>query len=287
MQIVVADEVQKETRADVTRSGKTPRQRIFEEEAPDGLAFRITRSEYQSGPDAFQTPRHHHAFQQIRWAQTGALNFAPGQDVEAGDVAYFPRGAYYGPQLRDHGCGLTVQFGFDLEMVGGKEAIRTYRDGMEKLRQLGRVEEGLFVDTDPETGQERRRDPAEAVTELVTGSKYVIPPEGYSAPILMHPSAYGYYGLADGVEIKHLGGFYDHAGPEADVRISIIRLSDGGAFELGAERAQVAWSISPGLRIGETDYPQLTCLYSPRGEAAAVSGNDGVEIYLVEFPVLN
>jgi hypothetical protein len=287
MEIVIADEVQKEIRPETTRTGRTPRQWILTEEGRDGLAFRLVRSEYQGGDDAFTTPRHHHAFQQIRWAQSGAMNFAPDQDVDEGDIAYFPRGAYYGPQRRDHGVGLTLQFGFGPEMMGGKDAREVYRAGVQKLLERGRMDDGLYVDTDPQTGEERRREPAEAVAEDIMGEKFPIPAEGYAAPILMHPRAYPFYALASGVEVKHLGGFYDHSGPNADVRISIVRLSDGGVFRLGAERAQVVWSTSRGLVIDEREYPELTCAYSARDEEAAISGVDGVEVYVVEFPILD
>ena len=286
MEIAAVNEVHSEWRADVTRKGKTPRKWLLVEEAEDGLSFRLVRSEYQPGDDAFETPRHHHAFQQIRWAERGALNFAPEQYVSEGEIAYFPRGTYYGPQRRDSGVGITLQFGFGREMLGGKNASATYRAGVEKLKARGRIEGGLFVDIDPETGQERRRDPAEAVAEEITGESYRIPSEGYAAPILMHPDAFVYYQAGAGVELKHLGSFYDHAGPNADVIISVLRLSAGGVHKLGGERAQVAWSTGA-LLIGGRNYPDLTCLYSPRSEEIEISSSGTSEIYLVELPRLD
>jgi hypothetical protein len=207
--------------------------------------------------------------------------------VEAGDIAYFPRGTYYGPQMRDNGVGLTLQFGIGNEMLGGKDAARVYREGVLKLRELGRIEEGVYIDIDPGTGQERRLDPAEAVAELVTGSKYTIPAERYASPILMHPAAYAYYDVADGVETKQLGAFYDHAGPNGDVRVSMVRLTRAGTYSLTADRAQLAWSISPGLRVRGRVCPELTCIYSPRDEEIVIAGSDNVELFLIEFPVLD
>jgi len=287
MELVIADEVQKETRAEVTRSGSTPRQWLITAEGADGFALRVVRSEYQGGESAFRTPRHHHAFQQIRWAQSGALNYAPGQNVGEGDIAYFPRGTYYGPQTRDHGVGLTLQFGFGVEMLGGKDASLVYREGVRKLRERGRIEDGVYIDTDPNTGAERRRDPAEAVVEEVTGTKFRIPAEGYSAPILMHPGSFDYYPFAPGVDVKHLGAFYDHPGPNADVRISIVRISENGIFRLSQERAQLLWSLSDGLSVGERSLPALTFILSPRDEELEVSGANDVEFYLIEFPRLD
>lgn len=286
MEIVAASEIQSEWRGEATRAGKTPRKWLLVGEDESGFRFRIVRSEYQPGEDAFVTPRHRHAFRQIRWSEKGALNFAPNQDVLEGDIAYFPKGTFYGPQRRDNGVGLTLQFGFGLEMLGGKNAAQVYKEVFEKIRSQGRMEDGLFVDVDPRTSQERRRDPYEAVVEEVTGESYRIPKGAYEAPILMHPDAYSYYLATEGVEIKNLGAFYDHPGPNADVRVALVRLSQGGTFSLTSDRAQVAWSTG-GLKIQETSYPDLTCIYSPLGEVGELSSEHVAEVYVVEFPRLD
>ena len=287
MEIVIADEVQTDQRKYPTRPGLTRTQPLMSCEAPDGLSFRLVRSLYQGGDNAFETPRHHHMFQQIRFAEDGLLNFAPGHDISKGDIAYFPRGTYYGPQKRDHGIGLTVQFGFGHEMLGGKDALRVYAEGVERLRAFGTVGNGVFIDTDPVTGQERVRDTWQAVTEEITGEKFDFPAEGYAAPILMHPAAYEYYQAAPWVEIKCFGSFYDHPGPQADVRLSMLRLSDGGTYRLGTERAQLAWALPTGLAIDGRAYPERTCVYSPRDEDTVLSAAGSVEVYLVEFPRLD
>lgn len=287
MKIAVAGDVQAQEHPEVTRTGSTPRQWLLSDEADDGFSFRVVRSTYQPDGKAFETPRHHHAFQQIRWAEIGSLNFAPGHDIEAGDIAYFPRGTYYGPQRRDHGVGLTIQFGFGIEMLGGKDAVRVHREGIARLKERGRVESGIFIDVDPDTGHERRRDAAEVIAQEHTGTTFTIPAEGYGAPILMHPKAFAFYTTGRGVEVKHLGGFYDHPGPHADVRITIVRLARDGVYRLEPDRAQLAWSTTPGLRVDGTTYPELTCLHSPRTEDAALSSrDDGLELFVVEFPHL-
>ena len=287
MEIAVADEVQVEEFTYPTRPGKTRMQRMLMVGAADGFSFRLLRSQYQGGDDAFQTPRHHHAFQQIRFAEKGSLNYAPDQNVDDGEIAYFPRGTYYGPQVRDKGIGLTIQFGFGNEMLGGKDALEVYRQGVKKLRELGEVGNGVFIDTDPETGKERVRDTWAAVVELMTGEKFEIPPGRYEAPILMRPGNYAYYQASPGVEVKHLGGFYDHPGPNADVRMSVVRLSPGGVFRLSSDRAQLAWTTDTGLQAGGRTLPGLTALFSPRGEEAELGSAEIIELFLVEFPRLD
>jgi len=270
------------------RPGSTERQSLLGDEAPDGLRFRLARNQEGLGDGvAFQTPRHHHGFQQIRWTESGSVNFAPGQDIVAGDLAYFPRGAYYGPQVKDQGVQLLLQFGFHDEFpAGGKDWYRKYQDSMQALRLRGTFEDGMYKDIDPETGLERQRDAVEALFEERTKKKLVIPPEGYDAPIVMHPEAFSYHLAGPGVEIKHLGRFFDHPGPSGDVRISMVRLSKGGVHRLSPERAQVAWTTNAGLSLNGRQYPELTCLYSARGEETELAGEAGLETFVVEFPCL-
>ncbi len=287
MEIAVADEVQWEERKYPTRPGLTRTQPLLSCEGEDGMAFRVIRSRYQGGGNAFQTPRHHHTFQQIRFAEEGSLNYAPDQDIPEGDIAYFPRATYYGPQKRDHGMGLTVQFGFDTEMLGGKNALQWYRDGVEKLRTLGKVDNGVFIDTDPETGRERVRDSWQAVAEETTGRKFTFPDQRYATPILMHTAAYAFYPLSPGVEMKRLGVFNDHTGLNGDLRLSVVRLNEDGPFTLGSDRAQLLWTTSDGLIIGDRAYPAVTCAYSPRGEMVELRAEGETEFHLVELPRLD
>jgi hypothetical protein len=289
MDIAVADQVEWYERKSPVRRGTTKRQDILGDQAPDGLNFNFHRVQNGGGDKAFQSPRHHHAFQQIRWAMEGAHNYAPGQDIEPGSLAYFPQGAYYGPQLRDSCSTLSVQFGFgDEQLHGGKKGHHVLHEHMEELEKSGKLEDGVFTDVDPETGQTRTRDSVAAVFETFAKGKYVIPAEKYGSPILMHPSAFAYYPAGDGLSVRQMGNFYDHPGPRGNVIISQVRL-DGGVFVLEPERAHLLWSTAPGLRVGddETSFPELTCVYSPRGESAELRGAGVVEAYLVEFPALD
>src|SRR5581483_4159584 len=49
-------------------------------------------------PKSFFSPRHRHPWDQIRLCLEGKIPIARGLLVEAGEIAYFPEGAYYGPQ---------------------------------------------------------------------------------------------------------------------------------------------------------------------------------------------
>jgi hypothetical protein len=266
MEIAVVDDVdvQADDHTGEVRSGVVIRKWLLTGEAEDGLRFRFFQSKYQEGSDAFESPRHHHAFQQIRWTQSGSVNFAPDQDIPEGDIAYFPRGTFYGPQRKDQGVGLLLQFGIGPELPISRYQME--KAGLDDTSEQGRHDGDVVVAKRP---------------------KITVPAEGYEAPILMHPQAYAYYDAGPGLEIKHLGGYYDHPGPNGDVRISIIRLQEGGVFRLSAERAQLGWSTADGLQVEGRTYPALTSFHSPRGEEATISGVGGVEVCLVEFPRLD
>jgi hypothetical protein len=270
------------------RPGFTVRQTLLGDEAADGLNFRFVRNHEGLANEAFRTPRHHHPFQQIRWAETDSVNFAPGQDIPEGDIAYFPRGTYYGPQRKDRGAALLLQFGFgDEYQGGGKDWYERLGESIKGLESRGTLQDGVFAEIDPLTGQTRQRDAVAAVLEDRANKVIPIPAEGYAAPILMHPRAFSYHPASPGVEIKYLGRFYDHPGPRADVRLSMLRLSQSGTHHLRSDRAQVVWSVNDGLRIDGRAYPGLTCLYSARGEDAVLSGIDSVEVFVIELPRLD
>jgi len=97
MDVVVAGEVTAQAQdrgADSPlRPGGVLRQMLLSDNAPDGLSFKFFRSRYQPGEKAFTSPRHHHAFQQLRWTESGQINYGPGQYISAREMAYFPRAA--------------------------------------------------------------------------------------------------------------------------------------------------------------------------------------------------
>lgn len=291
MKIAVADEIpalEQNRQRYSPRSGGALMQRLLEDDTPDGFNFRIVRSQFQAGEKAFRSPRHRHAFQQVRFTEKGVVNHGPDLDAVEGDITYFPKAAYYGPQEKDNGVGIALQFGFHGEHQMG-EAWEPYRDrAVALLKEAGSIEDGVYTAVDPVTGEKTRHDAVQAIYEkqyeLRTGNKFVVPPAGYEAPVLMHPSAFAYYEAAPGVALKTLGRFYDQPGPDGDIRIGMIRLSDGGVHTFGAARAQLAWTLSAGLRIDGQTYPERTFVYIPKGEDLSIASAGTIELYTIDFP---
>jgi len=294
MKVVVATEVavRDPNQGLGVRTGSIDTQRLLEDDAPDGLNFWFVRNSFaNSSEEAFKTPRHHHTFAQIKMVEKGASNFLPGKDMEEGDIAYFPRAAYYGPQEKDNCTSFGMQFGFNGEHQRGPRWESRRAEAMANLLERGKIENGIFFGKDADSGEDIVRDSVEALYDermrLVTNRRLVVGPEGYDSVILMHPAAFAYFPVATGVELKHLGCFYDQPGPNGDVRISVVRLSEGGRYALGEDRAQVGWTMKDGLTLDGSTYPALTTFYSPRGETAEIAGVNDVEVFVVTFPRLD
>ena len=294
MRIATAEDIQtRDQNAGLSvRTGSSNVKRLMDDDAPDGLNFWFVRSDHvHEGEAAFSTPRHHHTFAQVKLTERGASDIGLGQYIHEGDLGYFPRGAYYGPQHKEDCTILALQFGFNGEHQRGKAWEDHRAEAMERLMARGRMKDGLYIETDPATGETRTRDSVEALYDeryqMLKGKSLAIGPAGYENPVVMHPTAFSYFQAAPGVELKHLGRFFDQPGPSGDVRISVVRLSNGGSHTLEADRPQLVWTLSEGLQIEGRDYPRLTCAYSPRGEEGRLAGEGGVEVYVVEFPRLD
>ncbi len=266
--------------------------RLLEDDAPDGFNFHFSRVVHRDeGEAAFSTPRHNHTFQQIRFVEHGRANVAPGEDIEEGDIGFFPRGAYYGPQSREKDTTvLVVQYGFNGEHQRGHYWESKRAATLERLNERGRIEKGRYIWTDKDTGETKTRDAVDALYDeryqMLKGKPLVIPPAGYEAPILMHPKAFSYFQAGPGVEVKHLGQFFDQPGPNGDMRISMVRLN-GGVYPLDADRPYVAFTMSPGLVVDGRVCPEKTSVYSPRGDEGLISGEGGIEVIVYRFPRLD
>jgi hypothetical protein len=292
MDFAIADETQG------VESGSGDRHWLITGATEDGLGFRFMQTA-SPGDSPIHVPRHHHPFAQVRWAQKGKRSYGIDQFIPEGDLAYFPRAAYYGPELLndtpDEVC-TTLQFGFGAEYkpIKGeippllKDGTRGWPERLKEEKPLAQTERHLFSPEDafPGVPIDNWRETKRPIAGQVKDARQ-IPPEGYDAVILMHPQAQPYFEVGPGAELKHLGRFYDHPGPNGDTGVSMVRMQEGGEYKLSAERAHLVWSVSPGLKLDGRICPPVTSLYSPRDEETVLTGVDGVELVIVEFPRLD
>ena len=109
-----------------------------EERSPDNFEFSLVQTRGQ-----YHTPRHRHNFDQVRLNLTGAMNYADGKDLRAGEVGYFPEGTRYGPQ-NIVGDPLTLVLQSGGASGEGFMSYRQLNDGHRALEKLGTFSEGVF-----------------------------------------------------------------------------------------------------------------------------------------------
>jgi hypothetical protein len=291
--VTIGDVVAEDANADgrSTRTGSYAGKRLFTQDEPDGLNLVFLRNEFHDESAPFVTPRHRHTFAQVKFVEKGSSNYAPERDIHQGELAYFPRMAYYGPQSKANCTSIGLQFGFNGEHQKGPVWEGYRAEALEHLKARGTIADGSYADIDPATGERRVRDGVEAVYEeqylMHTGKQLVARDGGYEAPILMRPSSFDWFPVSPGVDVRYLGRFYDQPGPNGDIRISMVRLSEGGECRLSSERAQVAWTTGEHLVVDGNPSPEAACVFSPRHDEGVIAGEGGLEVYVLELPRLD
>ena len=184
------------------RSGGIDFKRLIQGEdgAPDNFEFSFVRT-----AGDYYTPRHRHNFDQVRFCIEGSMNYAPGKDLKAGTVGYFPEGSFYGPQKDSVGSVVLL-----LQMGGaagfGFMSYQQLNAGYQKLSDLGHFDNGVFSRVAPD-GATQRKDGYEAIWEYVNKRSVEYPAPRYEEPIVMHPENFGWRAIGGGFDYKHLGSF--------------------------------------------------------------------------------
>jgi hypothetical protein len=253
------------------RSGRIEFKRLLAGRAgaPDNYELSLVRS----GADYF-TPRHRHNFDQVRVGLSGALNYAPGRDVDAGSAVYFPEGTFYGPQR----CAVDALV--LLLQCGGAsgEGFMSYEElgrGHAELARVGRFEDGVFR---RETGAAGRRtqDGYEAIWEHVNGRELGYPPPRWDEPVHMRVGGFAWLPRAAGVACRALGSF-----GERGTSLAMYRVERGAKLELAAEPRLRLLYVSTGGLAGA---PAASALEIAPGERVALEASRDSELYELGLP---
>jgi hypothetical protein len=241
--------------------------------APENYRLVLSRN---NGP--YRSPRHHHNFDQVRFCLEGKLNIAPGVDIEAGEVGYFPEGAFYGPQ--DDGAtkrlSLTLQFGG--ASGSGFMSSEQAKLGHAELAKRGKFEGGAFHHAD----SRRKQDAYEAIWEHVFQRPMVYPEPRYPAPILVKPANFSWWPVGQGVHRKLLGTF-----TERGTQLEIVRVGPNASTTLGRLNAQLLVFVMNGSgSCGEASLKQYSAVRTQPGETAAIEGADTLEAFVITLPLL-
>ena len=162
--------------------------RIMVEGAPGALDnFQVSYG--QMGGD-FNSPRHRHNFEQIRYQLEGVLDYGRDGKLIAGMVGYFPEAVYYGPQSQDPSIACkTIVLQFGGASGSGYLSQAEVQAGMQELKQEGEFKDGVFRRRADVEGK-RNLDGYQAIWEHVNERPMVYPKPRYPQPIFMDPASY-------------------------------------------------------------------------------------------------
>jgi hypothetical protein len=244
---------------------------------PDNFELSIVRT----AGDYF-TPRHRHNFDQVRFCLEGAMNFAPGRDLKAGTVGYFPEGTFYGPQSdTSRSVVLLLQMGGSAGY--GFMSYQQLADGYRKLSDLGRFDGGVFTHHTSD-GHVIRKDGYEAIWEHVNGNAVQYPPPRYEDPIILYPDSFGWLPTRDpGFELKHMATFGERA-----LNIGEIRATRGSRHKVNRHRAPELLFVESGsirdITSGEVLDTHSAFRVDPADSGRELEVVDDCVLFFVQLP---
>ncbi len=264
------------------RSGGIDFKRLIqgEEARPDNFEFSLVRT-----AGDYYTPRHRHNFDQVRFCLEGSMNFAPGKDLRAGAVGYFPEGTFYGPQQDTVGSIVCI-----VQMGGasgdGFMSYRQLNDGYQRLSDLGNFDRGVFSRS-MTAGKIERKDGYEAIWEYVNKREVEYPPARYDEPIVMHPDNFKWQPIGGGFDFKRLGCF-----GERGLEISFIRGPRGATHTLGALASPELALVTKGAFAVESlpggKLERHSAWYvDARDQGAKFEVLEDTEFFLIRMPTFN
>jgi hypothetical protein len=261
-------------------NGKESKQLLAGREgAPDNYRLVMVR---ESGIVA-TTPRHKHTFDQLRMTIAGRTNYGPKRWIEPGEIAYFPEGAFYGPEESEGDrLGLTFQFGG--ASGNGFMSERQSNRGIEGLKAFGRFEKGVFYrDGELAPGQRKTQDSYEAIWEFVNGRTLEYTRPRYDEPVLMRPANFAWQDAPgqNGVAAKLLGVF-----TERRLEIGMLRVSAGTSAMLGPRPGIQLVCVLAGAGRTATEAIQLYSAFEVvTGTVEQITASETLELLVVGLPI--
>ncbi|MEV8515202.1 hypothetical protein [Dactylosporangium sp. NPDC051484] len=256
-----------------TRTGKITRKFIRESELAKGVGYTCDLVHYHRGDEVFTAPQHRHDFDQIRLTIEGTTDYGHLQVAEPGDVAFFPAGAYYGPERFEEAEIFLIQW--SKTWITREQNDAAYK----ALSEKGTFKDGFYVTTD-ENGNEVRKDGANAVFEAIYQRPMVIPKPKYATPIIMHSDAYEWQPAGENAEVKDLGHF-----TEGDIGVTTHQWEAGGTIDLTPERTFIVWVSSGSVEIDGRTVGARTLIFSDATETHQLVGVEAGTATILRMPI--
>jgi hypothetical protein len=230
----------------------------------------------------FNSPRHRHNFEQIRYQLEGVLDYGRDGRLVAGMVGYFPEGVYYGPQSQDPSVNCkTIVLQFGGASGSGYLSQTEVKAGMEELRQFGEFIDGVFRRRAGVEGK-RNLDGYQAIWEHVNGRPTAYPKPRYPRPIFVDPANYQWVPVEGqpGVCEKLIGVFTE-------------RRSEAAFFRLEADaslsaRGRGVYVVTRGAgTFGGARMRALTAVHLENGETVTCTAREPTELLHFGLPNLD
>ncbi|KAI9657018.1 MAG: hypothetical protein M1821_003184 [Bathelium mastoideum] len=261
----------------------------------DGLSFKHLAQGVDGTPENFSlvlgkqadfySPRHHHNFDQFRYAIQGDFNLTPTLTLQQGQLSYHPEGVYYGPQ--DDGPEERVLLVLQLGGASGQGYISfgQISAAREALCQTGRFEKGKYFRNDGSPPV----DAHEAVSTYVTGVEKMVFPEGrYHEPICMNPESFRWrpVGAQQGGQNawKKLLGVFS----ERETRVEMLKIEGKGSLTVGGGDAIELVYVLKGVgSVGGEELLQESTIKLNQAAKCEISSSSGVELLHFVMPMLS
>ncbi|HSV81074.1 MAG TPA: hypothetical protein VLK85_17895 [Ramlibacter sp.] len=234
---------------------------------------------------SFKSPRHRHNFDQIRITLEGSTNYGPKQNIEVGDIAYFPEGTHYGPQDQElvgqSSMAMVIQFGG--AAGNGYMSQRQARAAQQALEAFGRFEGGIYKRERGAEGGRVNQDAYEAIWEHHNGR-----PIDYPRPRLTEPVHFRAANIPwqpvdgqPGAFVKELGTF-----SERGIRLACLKIEAGASYALPALQQEHVLFFNQGrgdFAAGEHWAP-YDAAHLAAGEAATLRASETTEALVLALP---
>jgi hypothetical protein len=230
-----------------------------------------------SSTPTYDSPRHRHNFDQVRFQLRGDFNFSADGVMKPGYVAYFPEGTFYGPQsCPTPSETLVLQFGG--ASGSGYLSAEQYEQASIELARQGTFANGVFTRMKPDGGK-KNQDAYEAVWEHVHRRPLIYPGERYLRPIFMDPTGFDWTPVVGqpGARCKPLGEF-----SERRTRIALCQIEPGA--KLCLEDHSIYFVLSGAGTAGEEGFQAHATVHSEAGEQAVLRASEPTEALHITLP---
>jgi hypothetical protein len=278
MNIVHAGQMEWGENLAAQRSGGMAHKRLFEGEENSADNYLLVLA--NEGSD-YYSPRHRHAWDQVRFCLEGAIPIGRDTKIDAGEVGYFPEGVHYGPQ--EGGPNRVVL----LLQVGGASglgylSVDQLRTGREQLLAEGVFEKGVFRRQGGDG--KKNEDGYEAIWRHVTGGELAYPKPRYKTPVVMRPEGFAWHDVAGepGVRQRFLGAF-----AERGLSLDFVAIEAGSMHVCGESDARrlVFVCDGEGQCNAQAFFPQSAIRLEP-GDTAKFAASTATRLFQITVPLV-